>query len=193
MGMKMAQKAKIPNIIGDMMGKVKVERTKTEGANTKEKFDDYEASASKKIVGVTVRCGAIVDAVGLIYEDGDGKLYGNKSGGASHRIMFDGGDSLKSVSGVWGANYYGKALSKLVLTTKKGKTYGPFGYSNGQQFQIEIPDDGIFMGFTGTASTTERHGFVESIGIIYATADADAADGLGGLAGGLQDGLKNLL
>lgn len=175
-----------PDVFSDSMSKLKVMRTETRGSSEKSRFDDLDGGQQipgRQIIGVRVRCGAILDAIGLIYADGDGPLYGNCSGGGEHRIMFEEGDSLRSISGVYGASYYGRAISRLRVETVNGKVYGTFGGSGGDNFCLKLPEDGIFVGFMGTASTTENHGFVESLGLIYAKGVDDAAKQIGDLAG----------
>lgn len=174
-----------PGTFLDSIGKMKVMRTEARGSSKKSGFDDLDGGkqiSERQIVGIRVRCGAILDAIGLIYADGDGPLYGNRSGGNEHRIVFEPGDSLKSVSGVYGASYHGKAISRLRVETVNGKVYGTFGSSGGDDFCLQLPDDGIFVGFTGTASTTECHGYVESLGLIYARGTDDAAKDIGNSA-----------
>ncbi len=174
-----------------ILGKVKVKSTLTAGAKTKAKFDtlnDNPDKAGKRIVGIIFRSGGILDAAGVLYEDGSSVMYGNKSGGQEHRILFEEGDEVKSISGVWGADYYGKAISRLEIETKKGNKYGTFGGWSGTPFKLTIPEGGHFMGFTGTAASGDR-GFIESIGLVYGEVDADLGKGMGKV---MKDGLKGL-
>ncbi len=174
-----------------ILGKAKVNSTLTAGATTKAKFDtlnDNPDKAGKRIVGIIFRSGGILDAAGILYEDGSSVMYGNKSGGQEHRIIFEKDDEVKSISGVWGADYNGKAISRLEIETKKGNKYGTFGGWSGEPFKLTIPAGGRFMGFTGTAASGDR-GFIESIGLVYGEAGADLGNGIGKV---MKDGLKGL-
>lgn len=171
--------------LGDMLGGIKAEYTGTAGSATQKKFDTLQddSVSNKEIKGVIVRSGGIVDALRVIYADGSGTAYGNPKGGSEHRIMLDDGDGIKSISGVSDSNYDGdRAISKLVIETVNGKKYGPFGSWGGKTFSISVPEGAIFTGFAGTALTSERHGFVESLGMSYMKADENMMKGLmGGL------------
>lgn len=108
-------------------------------------------AAPKKVRGIVVRSGYITDSIQILYEEGDGTAYGNARGGGASRILFDKGDSLKGVQGCSNISFGGAGvLSDIRITTKKGKSYGPFGSArNGKTFCIEVPEGGEFAGFYG--------------------------------------------
>lgn len=123
-------------------------------------------AAPKKVRGIMVRSGYITDSIQMLYEEGDGTAYGNTRGGGANRILFDEGDSLKSVQGCSNISFGGSGvLSDIRITTKKGKSYGPFGTArNGKIFCIEVPEGGEFAGFYGK----ERKGTgLTKLGLIY--------------------------
>ncbi|AFY43925.1 glycosyl hydrolase family 18 protein [Nostoc sp. PCC 7107] len=79
------------------------------------------------ITEMIVRYGNVVNAIQTI--NGDLKLpqHGGYSGIAAPTIKLDEGDNIIEVSGYTGTWFGWNCVLQLMLTTKNGKTYGPYG------------------------------------------------------------------
>lgn len=143
----------------------KVEKTGSAGKRTKNEFDD--GSQLRIVKGIRVRSGYIIDGIGVIYEDGEGEFHGNKTGGAEHCCMLEEGDGIHSIEGVYEVPFLGsEAVSSLIIRTKKGKTFGPFGEGkSGSKFRFTLPEEAEFLGFHGSVEILGK--FLSSIGMIY--------------------------
>ncbi|MBR1702867.1 MAG: hypothetical protein IJ716_13120 [Lachnospiraceae bacterium] len=141
------------------------------GSDFHELKDDPENGEAVIAVGIEVRSGYILDAIGTLYDNGRTSLHGNLSGGSSHRIKFEEGDDLKSIEGRCDVNYAGnKTFSKVVIHTVNGKKYGPFGDADaGRKFKLEVPVGSKFVGLYGKADKIS----VNQLGITYVEAVLD--------------------
>lgn len=143
----------------------KTAKTECEGIETKKKFEDDAQLGSVR--GINVRAGYIVDGIEVIYEDGTGEFRGNKAGGKEYCCMLEEDDEIHSIEGDYGVPFGGAgAISSLIIRTKKGKTFGPFGSGrSGKEFRIILPTEAHFIGFFGNVDNTER--FLTKIGMVY--------------------------
>ena len=141
------------------------------GSDFHELKDDSENREAVIAVGIEVRSGYILDAIGTLYDNGRTSLHGNLSGGSSHRIEFEEGDDLKSIEGVCDVSYAGnKTFSQVLIRTIKGKEYGPFGDAKaGRRFKLEVPVESKFVGLYGKADNIS----VNRLGITYVEAVSD--------------------
>lgn len=137
-------------------------------------FNDLECliEGEKRVVGIRVRSGGIVDGIQVMYEGGEtGPMHGSSYGGSMQEILFDSGDGLKSIEGIYKVPYtssFGDGIARLVIKTWKGKTYGTYGsWGSGVKFCLNITEGGEFKGLCGKASTAGNGGFVTKLGLIY--------------------------
>lgn len=144
-----------------------------QGASTGIPFDETEAMLLDKHepVGILIRCGYIVDGIQVLYKNKEcGKIHGSDRGGGKIEIIFDEGDELASIEGDYGIPFgeVGGAVSNLVIKTRKGKQYGPFGSGRGtKKIKLELPKNGTFCGFCGYAGTAGNGGYLAGLGIVY--------------------------
>ena len=143
-----------------------------EGTKSGRDFDESEliGEKQKQPAGIVIRSGGIIDAIQVLYTDGErGPLHGSSSGGQEQVIRFEDGDSLAGIQGRKGISFGGgKSFAKVVIKTVKGKTYGPFGsWGGGTDFKLEIPKGGEFKGLCGNAGTGGNGGYVAQLGLIY--------------------------
>ena len=173
----------------DMMGGMKVTRTKLSGSEKKSNFDDLVNAEGKEeakdIKGLCIRCGYIMDAIGIVDEKGKKYLHGNAGGGSETVISLE-NDSIKAIRGDMGISYCGSAISNLTVEMASGKTYGPFGTGkSGKEFCLTVPENTEFMGFYGNADKT----IVKSLGLICCEGGGEMLSKLmGGTDGGLFSG-----
>lgn len=153
---------------------LKVHTTSCAGTGRGKKFNEAEDAENEKAgvpVGIVVRSGDIVDAIGTVYEGDTVRLKGNVKGGGGHKIIFDKDDTLLSIEGVCDVNYAGnRTLSQIVIHTRKGKQYGPFGNrKDGKKFSLPLPPgEAVFIGLYGVADSVS----VNQLGMIYVEYDA---------------------
>lgn len=183
----------IPNM-DELLKQNKPIYTKCAGTGGGTDFDDTKNENLEQIRGIVVRTGDIADAIGVICgEDKRSVLHGNPRGGTSHNIIFDDGDSLKSIDGICDVSYGGnKCFSKIKVNTVNGKSYGPFGKcTKGKAFKLEIPSGKMFIGFYGKVDEKAKVVSVNKLGLIY----SDQSSGLSGMLGGMNmlDGSDSLL
>ncbi len=176
-----------------MFENVEVRSTMCVGNGRGTVFDELKDDAVNKkneaAIGIMVRSGAILDAIGTIYRDSDVILRGNKTGGRECRIIFDEGDKLACIKGVCEVNYAGnQVLSQLKIVTAKGKTYGPFGsWGGGKKFVLDVPAQSCFEGFFGKADTVS----VNELGILFVEGNISRPDvNLGDMLNGFELGGK---
>ncbi|MDR2043727.1 MAG: hypothetical protein LBQ15_05045 [Clostridium sp.] len=187
--------------LSGFLGGIRISSSPSYGADTGEDFDDSSACVEakmdtqsmfgggaadiagmaksgsglsaqlKKVKGIRVRRGHIIDGIQAIYADNsEAPFHGSRTGGSEAVIVFDEGDELKSIEGSYGvpfAGISGGAISRLTVRTKKGKIYGPHGNGVQSSFRIEIPEGGVFAGFHGKASKGGNGGFLARIGLLY--------------------------
>ncbi len=152
----------------------KVHTTLCAGSGKGEKFNEAEDVKRERVgtpVGIVVRSGDIVDAIGTIYEGETVQLKGNARGGGEHKIIFDKDDRLLSVEGVCDVKYAGnRTLSQIIITSQKGKKYGPFGdRKDGKKFAVALPSGEVaFVGLYGAADSVS----VNQLGMVYIEYDA---------------------
>lgn len=170
---QMADALKMGMEKSDMSIIMKLKSTECCGRDDGEEFTDAafcvqgdNTAAPKKVRGIMVRSGYITDSIQTLYEGGDGTAYGNSLGGGENEILFDEGDSLKSVQGCINISFGASGvLSDIRVTTKKGKSYGPFGSArNGEPFCIEVPEGGEFAGFYGNERKSSG---LTRLGLLY--------------------------
>lgn len=151
----------------------KIGRVDPIGADQGIDFDDTDNvfSGENPVVGIVVRCGHIVDGIGLLRKDGKKEpFHGSSYGGGEQIIRFDEGDGLALVECFTGIPFGGAggAVSGLTFKTRRGKTYGPFGGGrSGSLKQLIIPENGEFRGFCGYAGTQGNGGYVAALGLVY--------------------------
>lgn len=124
-------------------------------------FDDTPivgAAGNPPITQLRIFSGEILNAVQATNNDGYGGGYalpqhGDTSGSAT-TISLDGGDVITGVSGYTGVWYGWKCVVQLTLTTKNGKTYGPFGTMGGvtssAAFAYQAPQGKSILAFLGS-------------------------------------------
>lgn len=144
------------------------------GVSTDTVFDDSVSITSndRKVRGIVVRSGYIVDGVQLLFSDGSqSEFHGNANGGTKTVIQFDEGDALLEISGQYAIPYIapsGDSISQMVIKTVKGKSYGPFGTGgSAKKFTVSVPKDGEFVGFCGSIGNPKNRSFLAQIGLLY--------------------------
>lgn len=147
-----------------LMEGLKLTRTQLQGSEKESNFDDVAdaGGAVRHIAALCVRSGYIMDAIGVVDENGKKYLHGNPNGGAENYILLE-NDAIHTICGDIGISFHGKAISNLTIEMKSGKKYGPFGTGkSGQHFCLTLPENAAFAGFYGNADTT----IVKSLGLI---------------------------
>lgn len=99
--------------LNNLLGNLKVDSTKCIGNGRGTVFheirDETVNKSGENVTGIMVRSGAILDAIGSIYGSSEVVLRGNEKGGCVHRIIFDEGDKLARIEGVYDVNYAGNS------------------------------------------------------------------------------------
>lgn len=159
------------DVMKKMMEGLKITRTQLQGSEKVSNFDDVAdaGGAVKHIAALCVRSGYIMDAIGVVDENGTKYLHGNPNGGAENYILLE-NEEIKNISGDIGVSFHGKAISNLTIEMKSGKKYGPFGTGkSGQHFCLTLPENTAFAGFYGNADKT----IVKSLGLIGCEGDGE--------------------
>lgn len=167
-----------------LMEGLKITRTELQGSEKESSFDDVAdaGGAVRHIAALCVRSGYIMDAIGVVDENGTKYLHGNPNGGAENYILLE-NEEIKNISGDIGVSFHGKAISNLTIEMKSGKKYGPFGTGkSGQHFCLTLPENIAFAGFYGNADET----IVKSLGLI-------GCEGDGEILKDMMDGMKEKL
>jgi len=151
---------------------VQIQLIQAVGDSNGTKFQEAATSLenNKTLVGISLRYGAIIDAIQLIYSDGTrGELFGSPIGG-EELVMVDKDDSIIVIKGKCNVIHCGQhALSNIFIGTKNGKSYGPFGGSAldvGKLFTLSVPEDKTLIGIHGTVNKNGKGGLIKSIGLI---------------------------
>lgn len=122
----------------------------------------------RKVKGLSIRWGAIVDGIKVLYEDGETEIHGSSYGGREQCILLEEDDELEAIEGVWDVPYAGGgAIAGLLIRTGKGAVYGPFGGNNGKRFCVQVPENAAFAGLYGRAGKGGNGGFLEKLGLLY--------------------------
>lgn len=142
------------------------------GAKNGTEFSDLDKEfiVDKRIIGLCVRSGYIVDGIQVLYEDNlKGDMHGSKTGGGGKNIFFDEGDEVCLIEACYGVPFDGSegAVSSLLIHTKNGKTYGPFGSGKrSSQIHLEVPSKCRLIGLCGLAGKGGNGGYVSALGLI---------------------------
>lgn len=147
------------------------------GVDTGIDFDDTESVflGENSVMGIVIRSGYIVDAIGLL-RSGMTKepLHGSTYGGGENLVIWDCDDEVIAIEGTAEARFAdgGGAVSELIIKTKKGRTYGPYGNGKGKtSFCHEIPEGGKFRGFCGCIGKGGNGGYLAALGVVYEKSD----------------------
>ena len=161
------------DIMGSAMDNAgKLQKSGPEGAEGDRPFDETESIIvdNKRVAGIIVRSGDIIDSIQLVYDDkSQGEIHGSGFGGSPHSVKIGAEDGLAAIEGYKGISFGGgRALTGLLIRTKKGQTYGPFGNRRGgQKFLLTVPADAEFKGVCGSVNSGGNGGFLSSLGLIY--------------------------
>lgn len=154
-----------------------------EGDVSKGEFiDETKSCAGKKVAGLIVRHGWVVDGIASIYDDGTvGQFHGNPGGGGKTEVKFDEGDKLIRIEGMKDYRVEGKnVISGLCFFTKKGKKHGPFGshWNGGKPFVLNVPEDENMIGLCGATNNNGPGGFLTAIGVVLESQNGIIKDAL---------------
>ena len=118
-------------------------------------FDDGPTIAllgNPPITQMTIYAGEILNALQSSNGDYDLPQHGDSSGSVN-RITLESGDSIVAVSGNTGVWYGWQCVLQLTLTTRNGKTFGPFGSMAAASaitpFTYQAPDGKSILAFQG--------------------------------------------
>lgn len=119
-----------------------------------------KVKGAKRISGIEIRSGRVVDAIKVNWEDKDGKqMEGEQfggNGGNLERIFFDPDEFITNLEG-----HAGWYVDSLTIRTNKGQ-YGPFGYeTKSEKFSYSIPTNKYLIGFFGRAQNA-----VDGLGVL---------------------------
>lgn len=157
--------------VTEKMGKI--QKIEPIGAKSGQEFNDLDKGTAfgKKVVGLCVRSGYILDGIQVLYEgDQKGDMHGSKTGGGLQIISLDEDDELSCIEANYGIRFGGPegAVSNLIIKTKNGRTFGPYGDGrSASKIHLEVPEGCEFIGLCGKQSTDGNGGLVSALGLIY--------------------------
>lgn len=160
--------------LSDAVGRMKnVKVVPSIGAKGGVEFNDAGKNfiLDKKVIGISVRCGYIVDGIQVLYEDNlKSDMHGSRTGGGEKNIFFDEGDEVSLIEADYGVPFgdLEGAVSKLTIHTQNGNVYGPYGSGKSEsKIQLEVPSGGRFIGLCGNVGTEGNGGYVSALGLLY--------------------------
>ena len=139
-------------------------------------FDDTAAAAAlgQPLSRIRVRCGNIVDAVQAFYgPDAIALPSHGGGGGGPNDVVLDPGDAVIGVTGFWGSWFGGVYILQIILTTRAGRSYGPFGSAefadSGTVFCFQAAEGESLLAFTGTVGmgNNGQSQFLGSLGATF--------------------------
>lgn len=138
--------------------------------DSKDSLQEEIIASGKKIKGIVVRAGDIVDGICVKYEDGrQGTFIGSSTGGEENTIIFDDDDELVKMTGHVGVSFGGgRAIGGLTFVTKNNKTYGPFGRrgNEGKVFTVTAPKGAKVKGLCGSVNKGGNGDFLVALGLL---------------------------
>ncbi len=152
-------------------------------------FDDIENCIPLRtpITKIAINAGEVVDSIAVYYGDTAMPRHGG-TGGTSYTVIFDPGDYLVQVSGIYGQYFGAVQIGQVTFKSHDGKIYGPFGEANvtGKAF-FSFPsqsNEALIAFFGATFSHSDGSTFLSSLGVysekIYARKLGEAGGQTGG-------------
>jgi hypothetical protein len=120
--------------------------------------------STDRITGIAIQHGRRVEQIELEYSIGEGfnlvEHIGNDAGKWSY-IKLEPGEFITYITG-----QAGTLIDQITFHTSLRRTFGPYGGSGGQYFEITVPSDAMIIGFTGKVGPS-----INQIGLIYRRPD----------------------
>jgi len=117
---------------------------------------ELRGEPGRQPIGVVVRHDGLIDALGLIWAEGEDTLMAGGTGGTTSRVVFTAAETLVRIRGRHGAH-----LDFLELTSSHGQVW-TFGGDGGQhEFAFEVPTGMTLVGLFGRAGR-----FIDALGIL---------------------------
>jgi hypothetical protein len=133
-------------------------------------FDDIENCIPLRtpITKILINAGEVVDSIEVYYGDTAMPRHGG-NGGAPYTVVFDPGDYLIQISGIYGQYFGAVQIGQLTLKSHKGKIYGPFGAANVTAkafFSFPAQQNEALIAFFGSTFThSDGSTFLSSLGV----------------------------
>jgi hypothetical protein len=146
------------------ISEAKVNFTKKIGGTSGTSFtlpsERAEILSTENITRIAIRHGRRIEQIQIEYSNRQGfnqvEFIGNDAGKWSV-IELEEGEFITYITG-----RAGTLIDQLTFHTSMRRTFGPYGGSGGQEFEISIPSDAKVIGFTGKAGPS-----INQIGLIY--------------------------
>lgn len=120
--------------------------------------------STDRITGIAIQHGRRIEQIELEYSIGEGfnlvEHIGNDAGEWSY-INLEPGEFITYITG-----QAGTLIDQITFHTSLRRTFGPYGGSGGQYFELTVPSDAMIIGFTGKVGPS-----IKQIGLIYRRPD----------------------
>ncbi len=120
----------------------------------------FDVLSTERIEGVAINHSNRVEQILIEYSNGLDSLQvesvGSDAGDWSYFELED-GEFITYITG-----RAGTLIDQITFHTSLRRTFGPFGGSGGEAFEISVPSDAMVIGFTGKVSTS-----IQQLGLIY--------------------------
>jgi hypothetical protein len=134
------------------------------GSNFMLPAERFDVLSTESIKRIAVQHGRRIEQIQSEYSNGQNvsqvESVGNDAGEWSV-IELEEGEYIIYITG-----RAGTLIDQLTFHTSRRRTFGPYGGTGGQDFEISIPSNGKVIGFTGNVGPS-----INQIGLIYKTPD----------------------
>lgn len=133
-------------------------------------FDDTQNCIPLRtpITRILINAGDVVDSIEIFYEENAMPRHGGNSGTA-YTVMFDNGDYLTEVTGIYGQYFGAVQIGQITLKSHNGKIYGPFGNAQVTEktfFSFPAQSNEMIIAFFGSTFThSDGSTFLSSLGV----------------------------
>ena len=116
--------------------------------------------STDRITGIAIQHGRRIEQIELEYSSAEGfnlvEHIGNDAGEWSY-IDLEPGEFITYITG-----QAGTLIDQITVHTSLRRTFGPYGGSGGQYFELTVPPNAMIIGFTGKAGPS-----IKQLGLIY--------------------------